>query len=265
MKRRKNIKGIFLPPMNPDAAPVIENSRLDVMPEIEQDQPGQIKNPPKGKGLMPSATKVTPKVNKTAIMKGLQMAPFDRKENEKVKIEKPDVDYPEQIEKKTWKKMEQGYIVLRMRVQNGEISVIGARKVAGPFLEHSNLIQSGVIYEAFLQDRRIAIGSIADFGEQRSFPRPDADPAREGHHITALPGFDFNVKIAAEKITLKDLSSLNISLYRFKEHVGELRLTDLPLKTQFAREVRVVAEMNGVRTDRLREDVRKSIKQMFEK
>jgi hypothetical protein len=261
--KRKNIKGIFLPPMNPDAAPVIENSSLTVMPEIKQDQPGQIKNPPKGKGLMPSATTGKPKVNKAAITKGLQMAPFDKKENEKIKIQKPDVDYPEQMDKKTRKKKEHGYIVLRMRVQDGEISVIGSRKVAGPFLEHSNLVQSGITYEAFLKNSRIAIGSIVDFGEQRSFPRPDADPSREGHHITALPGFDFNVKIPAEKITLKDLPSLNISLYRFKEHVADLRLTELPLKTQFAKEVRVVAEMNGIRTDRLRDDVKKSIKQMF--
>lgn len=261
--KRKNIKGIFMPPMNPDATPIIENSSLGVMPEMKQDQPGQIKNPPRGKGLMPSARTGEPKVIKAAITKGLQMAPFDRKESEKIKIRKPDVDYSEQIAKKTRMKKEEGYIVLRMRVQNGEISVIGSRKVAGPFLEHSNLVQSGITYEVFLQDSRIAIGSIADFGEQRSFPRPNADPAHEGHHITTLPGFDFNVKIPAEKITLKNLPSLNISLYKFKEHVADLRLTDLPLKLQFAKEVRVVAEMNGIRTDRLRDDVKKSIKEMF--
>src|SRR5690606_35860208 len=128
------------------------------------------------KGLMPSARTGAPKVVKAAITKGLQMAPFDREESEKIKIQKPDVDYSEQIAKKTRMKKEEGYIALRMRIQNGEISVIGSRKVAGPFLEHSNLVQSGITYEVFLQDSRIAIGSIADFGEQRSFPRPNADP-----------------------------------------------------------------------------------------
>lgn len=249
--------------MNPDAAPIIESTSLQAMPEVKKDQPGQIKNPPKGRGFMPAAPKGKLKVNKAAITRGLQMAPFDKAENEKLRIEKPDVDYLEQIQKKTRMKKEPGYIVLRMRVQNGEMSVIGARRVEGPFLEDSNLVQSGLTYEAFLKDRRVALGSIIDFGEQRSFPRPDADPAREGHHITTLPSFDFNFKISADKIALKDLPALNISLYRFKEHVGDLRLSEAPLREQFAREIRVVAEMNGIRTDRLKGDVKKAIRQMF--
>src|SRR5690606_10289388 len=112
MKKRKNIRGLFMPPMNPDATPVIESTSLPVMPEIRQDLPGQIKNPPKGRGFMPAAGRVKPKVNKAAITKGVQMAPFEKAES--VRLEKPDIDFLEQIEKRTRMKKEPGYIVFRM-------------------------------------------------------------------------------------------------------------------------------------------------------
>jgi len=261
--KRKNIKGVFSKPMDAKADPVIENNNLPSMPEISQKQPGQIKNPPTGKGYMPSASSEKLKVNKNAILKGLHMAPFNQKENQKVKMQVPKEGYEEQVEKKSRKKNELGYIVLRMRVQNGEISVIGSRKVEGPFLQHENLIQNGLTYEAFLKDSRIAIGSIPDYGEQRSFPRPEGDPSHEGHHITILPSFDFNLKVPIKKITLKDLPAIEVSLYRFKEHVPNLKLTEVPLKTQFTKEVRVVAQMNGIHIEKLHKDIMESFMRTF--
>jgi len=252
-------------PMDGDSKPVIEDNSLTVMPEMKQDQPGKINNPPTGKGFMPSPPKEKMKINKAAIKKGLQMAPFDQKGPERIKMQTPETGYTQQTEKKTRMQKEPGYIVLRMRVQNGELSVIGSRRVDGAFLEHSNLIQNGITYEAFLKEGRIAIGSIPDFGEQRSFPRPKGDPSHEGHHFTMLPSFDFNLKIHAEKITLKDLPALQVSLYRFKEHVPDLVLTDVPLKARFEKEVRVVAEMNGIKVGRLRDEVKKSLKETFGK
>ena len=150
-----------------------------------------------------------------------------------------------------------------MRVQNGEISLIGSRRVDGTLMEHQDLIQNGITYDAFVKDRRIAIGSIPDFGEQRSFARPNADPSHEGHHITILPSFDFNVKIAADKLAYKDLGALKVSLYRFKEHVHELKLAETPVKDQYEKQTRVVAVMNGININRLKEDVKMALKKSF--
>lgn len=261
--KRKNIKGIFSKPMDPKADPVVENSNLPPMPDVKQKQPGDLKNPPKGKGFMPQPSEETPRINKNAISKGLQMAPFNEKENSKIKVLMPEEGFQNQVEKKSRKTSEPGYVVFRMRVQNGEISVVGSKKVEGPFLEPESLEQNGITYEAFLKDRRIAIGSIPDFGEQRSFARPQSDPSHEGHHITILPSFDFNLKIAAEKISLKELPRIRLTLYRFKEHVPNLAINETPLKMRFEKEVRVVAEMNGLRIERLNDDIKKSIRQTF--
>jgi hypothetical protein len=263
--KRKNIKGIFMAPMDADSKPIIEDNGLPLMPEMKQNQPGRIKNPPTGKGFMPLPPKEKIKINKAAITKGLQMAPFDPKDSGKIKMQTPETGYSQQIEKKTRMQKEPGYVVLRMRVQNGELTVIGSRSVEGAFLENRSLIQNGITYEAFLTGKRIAIGSIPDFGEQRSFPRPKADPSHEGHHFNTLPSFDFNLKIDSSKITLKDLPTLQVSLYTFKEHVPDLVLTDVPLKARFEKEVRVVAEMNGIKVGRLRDDVKRSLKETFAK
>jgi len=263
--KRKNIKGIFSRPMNADAKPVIENDNLSAMPDISQKQPGVIKNPPTGRGYMPIIKETAPKANKKAVSEGNEMAPFDPKENKKLNLPVPESGYQEQKEKLIRKKPGTGYVVLRMRVQNGQISVIGSRKVDGEFLEHENLIQNGITYEAFVKDERISIGSVPDYGEQRSFARPEGDPSQEGHHITILPGFDFNVKIAANRIAFKDLPMLKLNLYVFKEHVPAIALSAAPLKEQFSKEVRLVAAMDGINVERLQKDVAASLRSTFKK
>lgn len=257
--KRKNIKGIFSKPMDPKSDPVIENSNLSFMPEVSQEQPGRIKNPPKGKGYMPLPSEKKLKINKTAISKGLQMAPFNKQADEKFTLQVPAQGYNDQVERKKRKMKEPGYVILQMRVQNGKISVINSRKLEGPFIENENIIQNGIVYEALLKDQRIAIGSIPDYGEQRSFARPDS--SQEGHYITILPSFDFNVKVSTEKITLKDLPNIKLNLYRFKEHVPDLSLTKMPLNVQYKKEIRTVAEMNGIRIEQLNENVKKSLRE----
>jgi hypothetical protein len=258
--KRKNIRGMFSKPMDSEAPPVVEDKNLPTMPKIEVKRQGDIKNPPKGKGLMPSPTTEKVKVSQAAIAKGTHMAPFDPREVKKIKLKMPEEGLMEQVEKKGRKKTDAGYVVLRMRVQNGELAVIGSRLVEGPFLESQDLIPSGIAYEVSLKRKRIAIGSLPDVGEQRSFPRP-----KEGHehHITVLPGFDFNLKIPANKIKFNELPGVDITLYRFKENIPMLPLTEAPLAEQFERQVRTVAHMKGIQVKRLTEDIQKSLKKAF--
>src|SRR6185503_17938977 len=106
--KRKNIKGVFSKPMDPKADAEIENSNLPAMPDIKQNQAGHIRNPPKGKGYMPLPSAEAPKLNKNAISKGTQMAPFNEKENRKIKVRVPEQGYSEQVEKKSRQKNEPG-------------------------------------------------------------------------------------------------------------------------------------------------------------
>lgn len=262
--KRKNIKGIFSKPMDSNADPIIENRNLPAMPEVKQDLPGRRKNPPKGKGLMSQATPAA-KITKSAVAKGLQMAPFNQRENSKVKTQVPPQGYQDQVPTGSRKKIGTGYVVLRMTVRNGEMIVEGSQKVDGPLLVHDELIQSGLTYEASLKNNRISIGSIPDFAEQRSFPRPGSDPSHAGHHITLLPSFNFNLKVPADSLALKDLKSLNVRLYRFKEHVPNLVMSKAPLHVEHEKEVRIVAELNGIQVEKLPKDVKESIKKSFKK
>jgi len=261
--KRKIIKGIFSASMDSNAKPVIENSNLNLMPDINQKHSGNIKNAPKGKGFMPLKISGKYKGSKKSITEGIEMAPFDRDNLKKIKMDVPEFGYQEQVPKISRKKTDSGYMVLRMRVQNGEISVIGSRRSEGPLLETDYVTQSGITYEAFVNDSRISIGSIPDYGEQRSFARPEGDPSHEGHHITILPSFEFNAKIPLNRLSLKELPKLKVYLYRFKENVDNFQLTRLPLSEQFPREIRVVGELNGIHTERLHKEVKDSLKRTF--
>jgi hypothetical protein len=148
-----------------------------------------------------------------------------------------------------------------MHVKNGEMTVVGSKKVDGPLVNYDDLVQSGLTYEATLEDARLAIGSVADFGEQRSYPRP----GEHEHNITILPSFNFNLKIPSGRIAAKDLPRLKISLYRFKEPLIQPKLGMAPIAEQFRREARVVAELDGIRMADLRPDVKETIRKTFAK
>lgn len=258
--KRKNIKGIFFKPMDPAAKPVGDNDNLPAMPNVNQQLAGVIKNPPTGRGYMPIIKNMVLKANRAAITQSTQMAPFDPKETGKITLPLPEAGYEDQTQRPLRKKPGGGYVVLRMRVQNGQVTVIGSRQVDSDFMENENLVQNGITYEAFVNEQRIAIGSIPDFGEQRSFPRQDGDPSQEGHFITVLPSFDFNLKVGATRLSFKDLPKLRLKLYTFKEHVPNLKLSLAPLQDQFSKEVRIVAEMNGINVEKLPKEIKDTLR-----
>ncbi|MEO6404012.1 MAG: hypothetical protein ABIY51_13875 [Ferruginibacter sp.] len=261
--KRKNIKGIFSMPMQIDGDPIIENKQLPVMGDIPQKKEGQINNPPKGTGTMGGRLTENSKGNKKAIVAGFEMAPFNAKENRKVKMPIPKQGYEEQVTKVSRSKAGAGYIILRMRVQDGALMVLGGSKIEGPLLINENLLQNGLAYEVFLNERRIALGSVADYGEQRSFARPDKDHNHEGHFIAVLPSFEFNVKISLESLALKDLPNIELTLYRFKENIPEVQISDRRLQEQFGKELRVVAAMHGIEPERLQKGIKENLKRIF--
>lgn len=254
---RKSIKGIFTQSMDAGAAkPVIENSKLrgmdDPMPASKASR--GTKAASEGKGLMDARPSKTPVIKKA----GATMEPFvaDRRK------EKTPLTFDDQKAKAQRRSADDSYVVLRMHVQNGEMTVVGSKRVDGPLAEYAELVQSGLTYEATIDNTRLAIGSVADFGERRSYPRP----GEHEHHVSVLPSFQFNLKIPAARLAAKDLPKLKVSLFRFKELLPETAaLTVKPLSVQFEREARVVAELNGIYMADLKSDVKDTIRRTFAK
>lgn len=259
---RKSIKGIFSRPMQEEAIePIIEDSKLPSM-----DAPGYEKSAkmPSGKGLKLMDKEDSDKaaaLSKKGIKEGKLMAPFTKTTQK----EKPMEEHEEQ-KKKTGRNAENAfYIVFRVRVQNGTMTVIGSKRVNSELTRQEEIVTAGLTYEAILNNSRLYVASIPDYGEQRSFPRPEGEPGETGHYITILPSFDLNVRIPGDRIKEKDLPKLQIKLYRFKEHVPSLKLMEEPLHKQFEKEIRVVAELDGINMAALSNDVKAAIKKSFQK
>jgi len=246
---RKSVKGIYSKPMDPHASdPVVENNDL---PAMGNESPAA--QPENSESMsMDDALNKYPENQKES----KAMAPFSAElkdvANQTGKIQ-------DQQQPKAAGGTNDSYIVLRMRVQNGTMTVIGSKRVEGPLLRTETIVPGGLTHESFVGDTRVAIGSIPDFGEQRSYPRPGT----KEHFITELPSFDFNLRLPGEKVSLNDLPKLNVSLYRLKEALPDLKLSALPLQAQYSKEVRVVAQLKGINVSELKGDVKESVNKSF--
>ncbi|MDF2189033.1 hypothetical protein [Paraflavitalea sp. CAU 1676] len=257
---RKSTKGIFGKAMDAQATdPVIENSKLPRMEAVDSKQAAPLPKQAKNALIMGAAKEGDAKATKKDIQAGKAMGAFDPKE--KVKMSPPVGDMKPKATRKTAGDF---YLVFRMHVQNGEMTVEACKRVDSELLREEGIVQGGLTYEATLLEQRLSIASVPDFGEQRSFPHPE-DKARAGHHISILPSFDFNVRIPGDAITEKDLPKVKVLLYRFKEHVPDLKLNSSPLHMQFEKETRVVAELDGITADKMDKAVRAQVKAAFGK
>jgi hypothetical protein len=255
---RKIIKGIFTKQMDIKAVdPIIESKELpamkaDVATEVKLDTAAAVRG-----SLMEHAFKGAEFIS-IPVAGAAQQQAFNA-------AAKPTVDPAKNLADQVAMPVAQevsvtgSYVVLRMRVQNGELSVIGSKKVDSPLVVNENIVQGGLAYEVFVDNARVVIGSIPDFGEQRSFARPGTHE----HFITQLPSFDFNLRVPSDKVSLEHLPKLNISLYKFKEQVPDLQLTALPLHQQFTKEVRVVAQMQGIQVANLHPEVKELVTKSF--
>lgn len=106
-----------------------------------------------------------------------------------------------------------GYLRLNIRLENGELSVVGARIVDGPLLQPDPTGE--LFYQAVIGDRRIGVGGLPDLEEERGFA-PEDDPAA-GHGIAPSDGNEFVVRIPRQDITAEELDELEIELVRPSE------------------------------------------------
>jgi len=125
-----------------------------------------------------------------------------------------------------------GYIRLRMRVEDGDLRVKGAKFVPGP-LATDEAVSAGLTYEAKIGRRRVAHGDVPDTVEWRSHPDPEGRAGLEGHHIVQQTSYDFTVRIPADQLPKKSLEDLQVTLYRWRgkgpgEHIAINELAKQP-------------------------------------
>jgi hypothetical protein len=148
------------------------------------------------------------------------------------------------------KPAQEGYVRLRVLVQDGELTVMGAKFVEGP-LAPMDMLQPGLAYEVTLGTRRIAAGPIVDAGVRRSFPDPLGRPGLEGHHITEMPSYEIAVRVPAQELSMSALPKARITLYRWSGTTPMAPVAGRPLKAQLKGRVETVATLNGIRLSQL--------------
>jgi hypothetical protein len=137
------------------------------------------------------------------------------------------------------------YIRLRVRVDQGHMTVVDSREVEGPLAEPT-MLHGSYAYEVTLGPRRIHAESIPDLGVSRSFPNPQGPPEQQGHHITEHASYEFNVRIPRTELSAATLSEAEIVLYRVKEPGQTPPLAVGSLSANLDRELREVARLRGI-------------------
>lgn len=223
-----------------EAAPIVENPALKPMSEA-QVAPRQIG----GKVLlMDTAAEAAPQ--------GAVMAPVPTRPTAAAKPNKDQVEAPQAAAE------ELGSIRLRLRVDRGRISVIGAHPVPGA-ADIPERLDYGLAYEIADGDKRLAVGSIPDAGQRRSYPDPAGRPGLEGHHLEELDSFEVNVRVPQRALSTASLPRLRVTLFRMKGQVAK-PITAAPLAQQFTDQLRPVAELRGIGLDQLAEPVQAQLR-----
>lgn len=235
----------------PGAPPIIEDPRLPRMGETESRLPT-------GRQL-----KLMPKNPEPDTGKRDRMRPV-RGMGSKTKGRPPLRGFPDQQPRRGRGSLTvsttdpgDGYLRLRVRVEDGNLSIEGAKVVEGPLVQDPVLI-SGLAYEVTVGTRRLAAGQIQDAGVWRSFPDPSGRPALSGHHITVVRSYEIAVRIPLTGLSMAVLRRANITLYRWR---GEAVTTEgnQTLKTRLRR-AETIGRLKGVRLNTLPKKVLTSLR-----
>jgi hypothetical protein len=142
------------------------------------------------------------------------------------------------------------YVRLRVRVDNGELSIVDSRLVEGP-LAQTTTFEGSFAYEVTDGVRLLHAGSIPDLGTIRSFAHPNGTLEQQRHHTYPLSTYEFTARVPANVLRRAALPKIAVVLYRVKEHpparasLGQ-PLPAMPLGVQRAREMREVGRVVGL-------------------
>lgn len=191
------------------------------MPKAQQGSPRKAKKPPVGKQTSRAATS----------HQGDQIP----------------VEVPTQRRTTGAARRRTGYVRLRVRMDDGEMSIVDTHHVDSELALPTKL-QGANAYDVTLGDRLLHADSIPDVGVSRSFPNPDpnAPPEQHGHHFHELSMYEFDVRVPVGDLAKADLPKVAITYYRVKEHTGDAPLAARPLAQQYDKEMREVSRIVGL-------------------
>jgi hypothetical protein len=153
----------------------------------------------------------------------------------------------------------EGYVRLQLEAENGNIKIVGVKRVEGPMIE-SRQVRSGLVYEVVRKGERVSMGQIPDAGERRGFPHPDPSPGQEGHSIVKDPIVSFMIRVPLKEFSAAKAKQLDVSLFRVKDAVRQKITDTVPLREQLSNELRDKARLKGIKMDQLDGDVVKQLR-----
>ncbi len=149
---------------------------------------------------------------------------------------------PDQEPLRRKEKSAEQYIRLRLRVANGELSIVDSHLVDGP-LAQTAAFQGGYAYEVTAGNQLLHAGSIPDLGVVRSFAHRGGTLEQQRHHTYELSTYEFHARVPAKALRRALLSEIAVVLYRVAER--EL-LSAAPLGVQRKRKLREMARVIGI-------------------
>lgn len=154
-----------------------------------------------------------------------------------------------------------GYVRLKIHMEEGKLSVIDAKEVPGPFID-TKAVSPGYNYEVLTDNQPITFGFLPDVGVRRSFANIDV-AGREGrHHITTLSSFDFFVRVPKSQISKKTLPKMTITVQEVKQTPDTL-LKEVPLTKQTGLVSTEIGRLAGIKLDEVPKKVSSQLERIM--
>lgn len=238
-----------------DAQPVVEDADLPQMDDVSSESAAVMGE---GDYMDPVDDSAAAEAFGAALPEeGDYMEPFTPPEEGAAEAEAAMGPPPEQAPQAGEAESEEQYVRLRMRVADGEITVVGVHVVDGPLLQPDRL-HAGLAYEVNRgQERLLGLGTIPDAGIRRGFPPPDSDI---GHSISVEPSFEFTARIPRAEFTREALPELDVTVYRIKGEAPAEAVSGAELDAQFDA-LRPVARLRGLESEALAPGVEEQLEE----
>jgi hypothetical protein len=158
--------------------------------------------------------------------------------------EPPDQGRPRQAERTG-----EQYLRLRVRVDDGQLSIVDTHLVDGP-LAQTNAFQGRFAYEVTDGRRLLHAGAIPDLGTVRSFAHPNGTVEQRRHHTYELSTYEFDARVPVALLRSAELSNVMVALYRVKQPARpdalHAALTTEPLGVQRDMQLREIGRVVGL-------------------
>jgi hypothetical protein len=146
--------------------------------------------------------------------------------------------------------IQDGYVRMRLRVDDGGMTVVDSQYVAGPFrVPHA--VVGETFYEVTDGSRLLQADSIPDLGVVRSFANPDGPIEQRRHHIYRPASYEFDIRVPANSLSGRTLPKISVVLYRTPQAISARALTDEPLGAQLSEQLEVLGRLDGLSADDL--------------